>query len=125
MKNGTLMDDGVFLAFNQSITCMDVSVGDWVLFYQTPNLKGLSRWKGPAKVLELDETGVILSFGSETFKVARFRVRRWVSESEVVDQDGRAPRPTTESRIGNWQIEKAGVRTHGEKDANAKMTFFL
>ena len=38
--------------------------------------------------LGIDETGVTVYFQSQTFKVARFCVRRRVKESEVVDQDG-------------------------------------
>ena len=97
-----------FSAHNQTVNCMDVSVGDMVLFYENPNRKGLPRWKGPAKVLELDETGVTVSFESKIFKVTRFCIRRRVPEPDIIDQDGHAPRPTKESWIGNCHTEEAG-----------------
>ena len=72
---------------------------------------------GPAQVLEIDETGVTAHFQSQTFKVARFCVRRRVKESEVVDQDGRVPRSTADPWTGNWNTERDGVRASAEEDA--------
>ena len=105
------------LAHNQTFNCTEVAVGDMVLFYKTPNRKSSPRRRGPAKVSEIDETGVTVYFQSQTFKVARFCVRRRVKESEVADQDGRAPRSAAEPWIGNWHTERDGVRVNVEEDA--------
>ena len=94
-----------------------MAVADIVLFYKTPNRKSSPRRRGPAKVLEIDETGVAVYFQSQTFKVARFCVRRRAKESEVVDQDGRVPRSTADPWAGNWHTEKDGVRANVEEDA--------
>ena len=72
---------------------------------------------GPAKVLEIDETGVTAHFQSQTFKVARFCVRRRVKESEVVDKDGQVPRSTADPWAGNWHAERDGGRASVEEDA--------
>ena len=67
--------------------------------------------------MEIDETGVAVYFQRHTFKVARFRVRRRVKESEVVDHDGRVPRSTADPSIGNWHTDRDGVRANVEEDA--------
>ena len=105
------------LAHSQTFNCAEAAVGDMVLFHKTPHRKRSPRWRGPAKVLEIDETGVTVSFQSQTFKLARFRVRRRVKESEVVDQDGRVPCSTAEPWIGTWRTDKDGVQVNGDVDA--------
>ena len=73
------------LAFNNSFESVDVKVGDEVLFYKAPTKKSIPRWRGPAKVLLIDESGVTLSFQGLTFKVARHCVRRKVRAVESQD----------------------------------------
>jgi len=65
----------------------DVKVGDTVIFYKAQNRKSSPRRRGPAKVLELDETGAAVYFQSQIFKVAHYCIRRRVKESEVVDKE--------------------------------------
>ena len=50
------------LAHNQTFNSSDVKVGDMVIFYKAQNRKSSPRWRGPAKVLELDETGATVNF---------------------------------------------------------------
>ena len=50
------------LAFNNSIDSADVEVGDEVLFYKAPPRKSAPRWRGPAKVILMDDSGATLSF---------------------------------------------------------------
>ena len=59
------------LAHSMSFSCTDVAIGDCVLFYKTVNGKGAPRWGGPAKISEVDETGVTGEFRSQTFQAAR------------------------------------------------------
>ena len=66
------------LAFNTSFDSVDVGVGDEVLFYKAPPRKSAPRWRGPAKVLFMDDSGATLSFQGLTFKVARHCVRKKV-----------------------------------------------
>ena len=70
------------LAFNNSFESVDVKVGGEVLFYKAPTKKSIPRWRGPAKVLLIDESGVTLSFQGLPFKVARHCVRRKVRDVE-------------------------------------------
>ena len=48
---------------------------------------------GPAKVLEIDESGVTVSFQSQNFEVARYCVRRRMKDSEVPEVEGPGERP--------------------------------
>ena len=99
------------LAHNQTFNCTELEVGDMVLFYKATTKKSSPRWRGPAKVLAIDESGVTVYFQSQTFKVARFCVRRRVKESEVVDQDGRVFRSTADPWVDQWQTGLDGLQT--------------
>ena len=54
------------LAGNKSCNCADIDGGD-----TAQSRKSSPRYRGPAEILEIDETGVTASFQSQTFKVAR------------------------------------------------------
>ena len=69
------------LLFNNSFDSADVRVGDVVLFYKAPSRKSSPRWRGPATVLLLGDSGATLSFHGQTFKVARHCIRRKVRTS--------------------------------------------
>ena len=43
--------------------------------------------KGPAKILDIDETGVTANFQSQTFKVARYCVRKEEGEKDLDDEE--------------------------------------
>ena len=60
------------LAYSKSFNCADIAGGDDVPFYKAQSRKGPPRWRGPAKILEIDETGVTAPFQSQTFNVARY-----------------------------------------------------
>ena len=45
-----------------------------------PRKKSNPRWRGPATPLGIDESGVMLKFHSQSFKVARYCVGRKVEE---------------------------------------------
>ena len=66
------------LAFNNSFDSADAAVGNEVLHYKAPARKSGPRWRGPAKVPLMDDSGVALSFQGQTFKVARHCVRKKV-----------------------------------------------
>ena len=38
--------------------CADVKMGDSAPFYMAANRKSTPRWRGPAKISDIDETGV-------------------------------------------------------------------
>ena len=88
---------------------------DMVLFYKAQSKKSSPRWRGPAKVSEIDESGVTVYFQIQTFKVARFCVRRRVKESEAVDQDGRVFRSTADPWAEQWHTSVDGVRFSEEE----------
>ena len=46
------------LARDKTPNCAEIDVGDMALFYKAQNMKSLPRWRGPAKVIEMDESGV-------------------------------------------------------------------
>ena len=53
------------------------------MFYKAPQKKSNPRWWGPAAILDIDESGVVLKFQSQTFKVARYCVRRKLEEKDL------------------------------------------
>ena len=62
-------------------------MGDMVVFNKAQNRKSLSRRRGPAKALEIDESGVAVSFQSQNFRVARYCVRRRIKDSDLKEGD--------------------------------------
>ena len=73
------------LARNNTGSCAEIDVGDMALVYKERNRKISPRRKGPAEVLEIDETGVTVSCRSRNFEVARYCVRQRMKESEVAE----------------------------------------
>ena len=63
------------LAYNKSFTCADVKIGDTALSYKAQSKKCTPRRRGPALILDIDETGAAAKSLSRTFKVARFCAR--------------------------------------------------
>ena len=59
------------LAHNKTFNCADIKVGDTALFYKAPHRKSHPRWRGPALILDIDETGVTVKYQTQSFKVAR------------------------------------------------------
>ena len=59
------------LAYNKTFDCVEIKVGGSVLFNKAPRKKSNPRRRGPATILDIDESGVALKFQSQTFKVAR------------------------------------------------------
>ena len=55
------------LAHNKSFGRTNVAIGDSVLFYRTVNSKSTPRSRGPAKILDIDNTGVTAKFHSQSF----------------------------------------------------------
>ena len=45
------------LAYDKTFGCVGIKVGDTVLFYKAPQRKSNPRWRGPAAILEIDESG--------------------------------------------------------------------
>ena len=71
------------LAYNKTFDCADIKVGGSVLFYKAPRKKSNPRWRGPAAILDIDESGVVLKFQPQSFKVARYCVRRKLEEKDL------------------------------------------
>ena len=65
----------ILLAYNKTFDSVDIKVGDGVLFYKAPQKTSSPRWRGPATILDIDESGVVLKFQSQSFKAARYCVR--------------------------------------------------
>ena len=71
------------LAYHKSFNCTDIAFEGSFLFVLTQNRKSSLRWRGPARTLGIDETGVAATFGSQTFKVARYCVRKRLHEADA------------------------------------------
>ena len=56
------------LARNRSFSCADIGTGAAVLFYKTVGRQSTPRWRGPAKIIHTDETGVATKFRSQALK---------------------------------------------------------
>ena len=76
------------LSYSETPNCADVKLGDSVLFYKAPTKQGTPKRRGPACVLDIDDTGVTVRYQSQTFKVTRYCVRRQADEKEVGSTEG-------------------------------------
>ena len=90
------------LAYNKTFDSVDIKVGGEVLFYKAPQKKSNPRWRGPAKILDIDESGVVLKFQSQCFKVARYRVRRKVEAKDLPQGSAAADLPLPI----DWEMSK-------------------
>ena len=63
-------------AYNKSSNSTDAQAGNSVLLYVAPGRQGAPRWRGSAKVIGIDDAGVTVKFQSQTFKAARYCVRK-------------------------------------------------
>ena len=79
-----------FLAYNKSFECTDARIGDVALSYEAANRKMAPRWGAPAKVSDIDETGVTVKFQFQTLKVACYCVRE---RAEGEERGGRGTDP--------------------------------
>ena len=59
----------------------------WYYFIKLRNRQASFGGRGPAEVLEMDGSGVTASFRSQTFKVARYCVRRRLKKSDLQEGD--------------------------------------
>ena len=71
----------------KSLFCAGVKIGDSALFYKAVKGRSAPRWRGPAKIPDIDETGVAAKFQSLTFKVVGYRVRKGEETQDVGEVD--------------------------------------
>ena len=71
----------------KSVACADVKIGDAVRIYNAPSTESAPRWRVPALILGIDETGVLAKFQSQTFSAARFCVMGKGEEQDVGDAE--------------------------------------
>ena len=71
------------LAYNTTFDCAEIEISESALFYKTNNRKSMSKCAGTARIQESGETGVTVRYQSQTFKVARYCVRKKVDEKEL------------------------------------------
>ena len=64
------------LAHSKTFDCVDIKVGESGCFYKAPRKKSNPRWRSPAALPDIDESGATLKFQPQSCKVARFCVRR-------------------------------------------------
>ena len=64
------------LAYNGSSKCADAQIGNSAPGYKASDRKSAPRWRAPEKFSDVAETGETVKFGSQTFKVAGYRVRK-------------------------------------------------
>ena len=58
-------------------------IGDKALLYKAANRGGTPRWRGPARILGIDEAGATVQFQPRTSKVARYCAPKKVEETGV------------------------------------------
>ena len=75
------------MALNKTFDCADVKIGDTALFYTAQRKRGAPRWRGPALILDIGETGVTVKSQSRTFKVARPFLRKKVEAKDAEDAE--------------------------------------
>ena len=68
------------LAYNESFRREDVLIGYAAPFNKAAKKKSTTRWRGPAKILDIDDTGATVKFQSRTFNMARYCVREEAEE---------------------------------------------
>ena len=76
------------MAFNKSFACADVKIGDIALYYRAQKKKNTPRQRGPALILDIDETGVTAKSQTRIFEVARFCVGKKGGEGDAVEGFG-------------------------------------
>ena len=74
-------------AYNESFNCADINLGGSALFHKAQNRKSPHRWLGPATILDIDEAAASATFQSQTFKAARYCVRKHLKEIDVSDEE--------------------------------------
>ena len=94
-------------AYNKSSKCTNVQIGEAVLLYNAMNRRIKPRWRGPAKISDIAETGVTVKFQSLTFKAARYSVRKKSErrDSEDVEMDPLQTQMSTTEAVP-WECGK-------------------
>ena len=75
------------LAYNRSLFCADVQVGDSVPSCKAKKRKSAPRRRGPAKIPDVGDAGATTNFQGQTFKVARYCVRGKVEVQDAGEVD--------------------------------------
>lgn len=129
-REATLKEMRRITDHNQSFNSTDTAIGDSVLLYEKISRKGIPEWRGPAKILGVDETGGTVKFRGETFKIARYCVRERVisvsaTPSGARDWEEQGP-PHQRSRIDGRGSETDGMRVdtarrNGFREATAQL----
>ena len=57
------------LVFNETASCTDGEIGHVEIEIEASNREGAPRWRGPAKIPEIDDTGVTVELQSRTSKI--------------------------------------------------------
>ena len=56
---------------NQTFKCADIAIGDSAIFFNQISRKSTPKWRGPAIILGIGETGATAKFQSQAFKITR------------------------------------------------------
>ena len=84
----------------QEAASEDVVPGDSVLLRKAANRKGAPRWRGPAKILDIDETGATAKSRSQTLNAARYCVGKTTKEKDVSEKKWNPASGTMDPREG-------------------------
>ena len=82
------------LTNKKGFNCTDVKIRDSATSYGAANNQSAPRRRGPTEILDSDETGATVKFQSQTFKVARFCLRK-TREPQAAGDLNRNPAPGT------------------------------
>ena len=75
------------LAHNRSFNCTYVAMGDPALFHDAVNHANALGWRGPAAILDTDETGATVKFHSQKLEVAGSRKQMGEKDVGEVEWD--------------------------------------
>ena len=74
--------------------------GGSALTFKAVDRRSAPRRRGPAKILAIEETGVPAKFQSQTFKLARYCVRKKMAPQDAGEAEMHCASGTSETRDG-------------------------
>ena len=72
---------------NKFFNCTHARIGDTALFCNAVNRKSTPRWRGPAKLADINDTGAPVKFHAQTSEVARYCVCKKAEEKDAEGQE--------------------------------------
>ena len=81
----------ILSAYNKPLRCTDVQNSSTMRAYTIAYREGAPNWRGPAKIMAIDDTGATVKFQAQTLKVARYCFWKKVGEEDVEEAEWKPP----------------------------------